>query len=164
MICWEGATVSTGASFVQELQASPCLYSSLPANANFVLPIYPTRSSSRNEQDVRLPFSEPYDSFLLDGPNSNGCEEKNESNIVIEALESISGLSYRERSGDELLSSPSKRRQQSLTHREKSVRLLRQCSSWTQLENTMDQMRLQGMKTYSVLFYEFKKRNSVSYY
>ena len=106
LICWEGATVSTGASFVQELQASPCLYSSLPTNANFVLPIYPTRLNSRNEQGIQLPFSEPYDSFVLDGLVSDGNEEKNEDNIVIEALESISRLSYREQSEDEILSSP----------------------------------------------------------
>jgi hypothetical protein len=68
--------------------------------------------------------------------------------IVVDALESISGLSYRE-SSDSIL--PQRRtppvsptRRQHFSHREKSQRLLRQCSSWNQLEDTLDNRLLLG--------------------
>jgi hypothetical protein len=67
--------------------------------------------------------------------------------IVVDALESISGLSYRE--SDSIIpqrrtSPASSPRRQQFSHREKSQRLLRQCSSWTQLEDTLDNRRLLG--------------------
>ena len=68
--------------------------------------------------------------------------------IVVDALESISGLTYRESSDSILpqrMTSPaSPTRRQQFSHLEKSQRLLRQCSSWNQLEDTLDNRLLLG--------------------
>ena len=82
------------------------------------------------------------DHLLSPGSNSaidnhgDGMEEMDD--IVVEALESI--RSHRLNKYGYEMSIP-----RPLSHREKSRRLLRQCSSWTQLEATPDsEMRLDG--------------------
>jgi hypothetical protein len=67
--------------------------------------------------------------------------------IVVDALESISGLSYRESDSivpQRMTSPASPTRRQQFSHLEKSQRLLRQCSSWNQLEDTPDNRLLLG--------------------
>ena len=82
-----------------------------------------------------MPFSEPYERLMDDYENDD---------IVLDALESISGLSYRSNAtslaaiGVPESFSPRK----TLSHRQKSVRLLQHCPSWTQLENTLENRRL----------------------
>ena len=86
--------------------------------------------------------------------------------IVVDALESISGLSYRESELREKITSaisltsvshsspPLSRQQRRFSYREKSERLLRQCSSWNQLEKSMDNQMLfegQGKQVFLIL-------------
>jgi hypothetical protein len=129
LICWEGATASRGVSFVQELESSPALSSSSSVHITDVLPLPElSHAPSIRASTILLPFSEPYERLIEDYENDD---------IILEALESISGLTYREES---LVASipTSFSPRKSFSHREKSIRLLRQCSSWTQLENTRD--------------------------
>jgi hypothetical protein len=144
-ICWEGATAAGGVAFVQELDASPNL-SSYVANIDFVLPAFPSTPTEPSTMGMQFPLSEPYDTSRL----ADREEEKEDvDGIVIDALESISGLSYLSQSDDDRLcvpaSMPLSPRSQTLSHREKSIRLLSQCSSWTRLEHTFDKMKRQGM-------------------
>jgi hypothetical protein len=62
-----------------------------------------------------------------------GDDETDE--ILLEALESISGLTYREPGSSPNSSISSSRRRSSFNHRERSSLLLRHCNSWTQLDD-----------------------------
>jgi hypothetical protein len=151
-ICWEGATSARGVNYFQELEGSPCLSSLVATNSNFVLPIHPT-ATTPSADHISLPFSTPYESAIQnDTSEVEIVAERNGhvGDIVVDALESISCLSYREQAGnaDFCLSDimpPSPRRRKTLSHREKGIRLLRQCSSWTQLEVTQDKIKEQGI-------------------
>lgn len=145
-ICWEGATSARGVAFVQELDASPNLSSHVVANIDFVLPVFPSTPTEPSTMGMQFPFSEPYDTSRL----ADREEEKEDvDGIVSDALESISGLSYLSQSDDDRLGVPVSMllspRSETLSHREKSIRLLSQCSSWTRLEHTLDKMKRQGM-------------------
>ena len=129
MICWEGATATRGVTFVQELESSPSFALDTIIQVTDVLPIQETSPASNiRASTIALPFSEPYERMLEDYENDD---------IILEALESISGLSYREESFIAEIPKVSTPRK-NFSHREKSIRLLRKCSSWAQLENTRD--------------------------
>lgn len=70
------------------------------------------------------------DSMVENHPEREELDE-----IVVEAIESISTLSYRENISGQSPLSIRRNKSITLTNREKSVRLLRHCTSWTKLEN-----------------------------
>lgn len=136
-ICWEGAMTGRG-PFVFELAEE--MHECIQGLVSVVLPINPfARGTSMAYQDVKLPFTEPFDKpavfrQLNEAKESDVSDSSDDlDDIVVVALESISTLNYRETVGKEL--SP-RRKSSYLTNQEKSVRLLRQCSSWTQLEQS----------------------------
>jgi len=137
-MCWEGATTSRGVSFVQELEASTWIHSSVSTKAGFVLPVFPGKPE-RAGSGVQMPHLKSYES-----PMEEAIDKKETHDRIIEALESISGLSYRTGGNIFEQSSPSPTRRQALTHRQKSAKLLQHCSSWTQLERRIDKMHRQG--------------------
>ena len=133
-MCWEGATTSRGVSFVQELEASTWIHSSVSTKAGFVLPVFPGKPE-RAESGVQMPHLKSYES-----PMEEAIDKKETHDRIIEALESISGLSYRTGGNIFEQSSPSPTRRQALTHRQKSAKLLQHCSSWTQLEKRIEEL------------------------
>ena len=140
-ICWEGAVAATG-PFVFELaeESNECMHGLVSAH---VLPVNPFASGTAMAyQDLKLPFTEPYEKplglrQLAEATESNVTDMSEElDDFVIEALESISSLNYRETVVNQSAPSSPRRKSTSFTSREKSERLLRQCSSWVQLEQS----------------------------
>jgi hypothetical protein len=147
-ICWEGAMASSGA------HVSQVFTSGIPLSSagldSVVLPLYPflTNESrfdssiyqeTKDAVDLHLPFTSPYKmpTPLKARANFNSDVD----HIVVNALDSISNLSYRE---TDTMASPgsSSRRRSTLTANEKSVRLLEHCKSWTMLDD--EQILLDG--------------------
>ena len=121
------------------------------AHLSNVLPL-PNEVSSLASPDTStlpLPFaSESYERLL---------EDYADNNILLDALESISNFSNSNpndadtqpipwtSSADNIIAVSVPRTptpQKSFSHQEKSSRLLRRCSSWTQLENSSDNRKL----------------------
>lgn len=146
-ICWEGATVAGGVALVQVLNSSPVLTASHPTCVDFVSPSKRHIADRVNETDSNeVDLNES--SEMKDAPDDDDKEEDGIDRIVVQAMESVSGLSTRLPidDGDEIDPEShimsSEERQSS--NREKSVRLLSRCSSWTRLEHTLDKMDRQG--------------------
>lgn len=140
-ICWEGATVAGGFAFVQELDASPTLTASLPTCIDFV-----SLTDALNEKASTLMGAE--ESLKVNSNNNDAAENDDGiDQIIVEAMESVSDLSQCLRNNnddnDNDRIGPRSEKQQ-LSNREKSVRLLSRCSSWTRLEHTLDKMEQQG--------------------
>eukprot|EP00980_Cylindrotheca_fusiformis_P014025 scaffold3670_cov124-Cylindrotheca_fusiformis.AAC.1 len=143
-ICWEGATAARGVAYVTELDASPN-FGPKGAKVDFVLPLFPS-TPVLARKNLKLPFSDPVETSKLAEVAAAGSESKDEQDdgdgFVMGALESISAMNYG--AGEDGLVSPSPRSSTAaLTHREKSIRLLGQCSPWTQLEDDSDTMNQQ---------------------
>ena len=137
-LCWEGATINSGVSFLRELPSSPndslsarCVTSVLP------LPGAKRKRSRALEASLRLPFSEPYEDIAL---NQLTDDEPGSLDLVAEAMQSISTFHMDGGSATlaNSLSQEELKESSQLSHQQKSVRLLRHLSSWTQLENTTD--------------------------
>ena len=81
--------------------------------------------------------------------------------IIVEAMESISTLAHRENFGSNSPTSVTRRnRQLSLTTQEKSERLLRHCSSWTKLDQSLQSLSMFQSQTPSMTLRT--QRNSLS--
>lgn len=99
----------------------------------------PFTQSYRMPSDLRLVSgTEHMFKSSLSLPTTNNRRSVSQTNIglvmddvVVDALESISGLQYRENTP----TPPSPSRRPRLTNLEKSQRFLRHCSSWNQLES-----------------------------
>ena len=147
-ICWEGATTPHGA-FVTSLGHDESGLWSRQELLDHVLPVNPFRRAVGNHTpivpELTLPFSGPslgpavlsdlYRPLSL--TSNHGYEPRALlDDIVVKAIQSISSQNYRESIS---LASPPlspRRLATSFTHTEKSARLLRHCSSWTQLEKS----------------------------
>ena len=149
-ICWDGATEGEGAYVVElvghreGMNNGPVTCTILPlehscqAYSNLAGELYVTATA-----DTDLSHKDP--NFFAISQNGQVIIEAlttddecgDGSNIVIDALDSISSLSYR---GTESLLSPSNspkvKRSQRLSHLEKSHRLVRKCDSWAMLGDT----------------------------
>jgi len=169
LICWEGATGAHGA-FVHELIGLPSssvrednrtpmtfyapiltipIKSTPGANHQLDFPALPFMGPSRRSETFRG-FNEQRDrirrSYNSYDDNALRDDTAFLDGIVLEALRSISSQNYR----DTILSaspplSP-RFRSSTYTPSEKSERLLRQCSSWTQLETSDDSYAYFGLQ------------------
>jgi hypothetical protein len=147
VVCWDGATNVHGA-FVAEIGSDDEGMESHQALVGHVLPLDPY--SKRREEatpEMMLPFTGPsrrsifirdveehrLPSLGFSSSSNKGAEALD--GIVVEALRNISSQSYRASviPGSAMVS---QRRASAFSHREKSEILLRQCSSWTQLESS----------------------------
>ena len=140
-ICWEGAMASSGAHVSQVFTSGTPLASA--GLDSVVLPLCPFRTyesrfvSSMYEEtkdavNLHLPFTSPYKmpTPFMERANSNFDVD----HIVVNALDSISNLSFRDTDTMASPGSPSRRRS-TLTANEKSVRLLEHCKGWTMLDD-----------------------------
>ncbi|KAL3939603.1 MAG: hypothetical protein SGBAC_005697 [Bacillariaceae sp.] len=139
-ICWEGATVAGGVALVQVLHGSPVLTSSLPTCVDFVSQRRPNIAEPAFATDaIRVDADE---SIEMKETMEDGKEEEGIDRIVVEAMESVSGFSLRSQiAGDD--DDEINPESHIMSSREKSVRLLSRCSSWTRLEHTLDKMEHQ---------------------
>lgn len=147
-ICWEGATAAQGA-FVskihseEEYEGGLETFTSLrlfaPVTAN-VLPFYASPVNAarhhhlESERGLQLPFTSPYrmPSFVIKRDGTKAVSEVTDTvDVVKDALDS---LTLRNLSSHSPNFSPLRR--PVLSSREKSVRLVRYCSSWTLLDDT----------------------------
>lgn len=149
-ICWDGATEGEGAYVVElvdhqgDMNNGPvtctilALEQSNQAYSNLADELYVTATA-----DTEVSLKEP-NLFVItqteegNFETSTSDDERGDgSNIVIDALDSISSLSYR---GTESMLSPSNspkvKRSQRLSHLEKSHRLVQKCDSWAMLGDT----------------------------
>ncbi|CAJ1967590.1 unnamed protein product [Cylindrotheca closterium] len=143
-ICWEGATVAGGVALVHVLDASPVLASSLPTCVDFVSQRRPYIADRAFE--IKTDLMGPYESFETKDITNEATEKDAIDRIVVEAMESVSGFSSRSQieDDDEInRESHGLSEEMQLSSREKSVRLLSRCSSWTRLEHTLDKMERQ---------------------
>jgi hypothetical protein len=108
-----------------------------------VLPVQQVREVATTRQDVNLPFTKPSQRapsrvHSVDETTPNPLRETSEEleDIVIDAMESISRLSFRESMSNQTQLSPGRKKFASFSVREKSERLVRHCSSWTELDQT----------------------------
>ena len=141
-VCWDGATEDNGA-YVQELVDHDRDLEDINLNC-MVLPLEHSNKTSSNlarelyvtsddgessERDLKLPFTSEEVKSIDEPPDVEG--------IVIDALDSISSLSYR---GSQSLlspiSSPKVKRSQRLSYIEKSQRLVQNCDTWSTLGDT----------------------------
>lgn len=149
-ICWDGATEGEGAHVVElvdhrgdvnndtvrctilPLEQSNRGYSALAHELYVTAPAHSERSQEEPHSSAPGPSSQVNTEASI-----SDDERKNVSNVVIDALDSISSLSYR---GTESIMSPSNspkvKRSQRLSHLEKSQRLVRTCDSWAMLGDT----------------------------
>lgn len=135
-----------GVALVQVLDSSPNLNDSLPTCIDFV---YPRRRYTPHTVNETASIGE--DSKEGSEKEAAADEAKEEENgidrIVVQALESVSELSTRNPISDDDEVDPESQMASEERHssnREKSVRLLSRCSSWTRLEHTLDKMDRQG--------------------
>ena len=140
-ICWEGATATKGA-FVKELQ--PLVEGSAAEEGithglvTGLLPINPyqleeTIGHYSAGKHLLENFSLPFTGDSRDELSAK-AELESENNLIAEAIQSISKPSFEEN--------------QHISHREKSIRLLQSCPTWTQLDATKQnraRLELQGM-------------------
>lgn len=159
-VCWDGSTLSDGA-FVTDL------FDDTGDTLQFssdVLPIDPfERIVSKHQDsmyekvdimeqsvvDLNLPFSSPIEmaaSNPLQNALSNIMEDEETQDsakiddLVIEAMDSISSLSYRESTS--LLSPGKEQKRDILSHHERSDRLLQHVESWATLDDTAENKAL----------------------
>ncbi|CAB9515085.1 expressed unknown protein [Seminavis robusta] len=166
-ICWEGATASKGA-FVQELGASgvDSVEGSSRCLSSYVLPIDPySTQAALNYQnfvpDLALPFTQSDASAKHSklkraianerrktrgiSVGHEGTDSGIDDEVVEDAIQSISMADYKRNVFDTSPPASYKRRVKNYSHREKSVRLLRKCPAWSQLDDTKEnRMRLEG--------------------
>jgi hypothetical protein len=160
-ICWEGATASQGA-FVQELAPVETGLLQGPARCllSNILPVDPhSMQASLNYQDFVQNLALPFTQSDADGRHSNMkrivLSERKKASMVTDssgiddevveaAIRSISMADYNK---NVLITSPTESFTRPVTnysHREKSVRLLRKCPAWTQLDDTDENRRRLG--------------------
>jgi hypothetical protein len=133
-LCWEGATASRGVSFLQELPGSPvgthsplCVASVVPCPAL-------VKAASRSlDASASLPFMKAEGESSTD---KDAHTELSSMDLVAQAVQSISSIRQDEKIIAEgtvdSLKDPADL--SALSHQQKSERLLRHVSSWTQLE------------------------------
>jgi hypothetical protein len=150
-ICWDGASDDTGA-FVQELMSDEEGID-LVSRPSSILPLHVPRAGKSlisdelyvetsveepSERDVGLPFTGAENSEGVFVPQP-GTTTMITDEIVIDALDSISSLSYR---GAESIFSPRRtakaKRTQRLSYTEKSERLVKDLNSWSVLDNSKE--------------------------
>ena len=139
-VCFEGSNSESGA-FLYELSNEEA-HEMSQSIVSSVLPVCPLAAAistptQTSPHHLGLPFTE-----LLTDPRApvddhhhriHSADSGELDDIVVKAMESISHLSYRDSVANQSPSSPS-RKAFSFSHREKSRRLLRHCTSWTRLE------------------------------
>lgn len=144
-VCWEGATSGQGA-YVHEFGQGSENFDNKAFLAP-VLPIDPFGQPKPLEDGVprlMLPFAESLQGATMDGGLQRESVSSNEFSlegtvldpIVLEALRSISSQTYIDNIVSQSPPRSPRRSTRSFSHKEKSERLLRQCSSWTKLERT----------------------------
>ena len=147
-ICWEGATAAQGAfvskihseeEFEGRLETLTSLHLSPPVTAS-VLPLYASPVNAarhthlKSERGLQLPFTSPYrmPSFVSERGGTKAVSEDTDTvDVVKDALDSLMLTNLSSQS-----SNFSPLRRPVLSSREKSVRLVRYCSSWTLLDAT----------------------------
>ena len=146
-ICWEGATVAGGVALVQVLNDSPMLTAAYPTCVDFVSPSRRYVADRVNETGPKE--DDPKGTLEPKDATEEVLKEEDDGidRIVIEAMESVSGLSFRaqiDEEDDDAIDPEQSFISSEERHREKSVRLLSRMSSWTRLEHTLDKMDRQG--------------------
>ena len=141
-ICWEGAMASS------ESFLSPVVEFDTPVATeklnSLVLPLYPfqTKQSELKDSGIREETEEA-EELHLKIPNAHELPTSLKSpaetfstldDIVVNALDSISNINFRDADSNVSFGS-SFRRKSALTANEKSVRLLEQCNSWNMLDD-----------------------------
>ena len=106
--------------------------------ANYRQPGPESKKGGRRLSNLQLPFTSPYKmpSFVTkqEGPGIIFDGDDDVKDIVKDALDSLSF----ENLLSEVPETISPRRRPSLSHRERSIRLVRHCSSWTLLDDTKE--------------------------
>jgi hypothetical protein len=147
-ICWEGATAAQGA-FVSKIHSEEEYESGLetltslrpfaPVTA-YILPLYasPTNAARhrhlKSERGLQLPFTSPYrmPSFVTNRDGTKTVSEVTGTiDVVKDALDNLRQWNLPSQSP-----TFSRLKRPVLSSREKSVRLVRNCSSWTLLDDT----------------------------
>lgn len=156
-ICWEGATASQG-SFVskihseEEYESKVDALTTLRLFAPVVSDVPPLRSltvnnatqigpeitkTGRRTSYLQLPFTSPYKmpSFAMkqEAPGTI-LENVGVEDVVKDALDSLAIADV----SSEMPERASRVRRPSLSYRERSVRLVRHCSSWIWLDDTKE--------------------------
>lgn len=133
-------------ALVKVLKESPTLTPSLPTCVDFVSQTKPYNADSAFEA-----YSNLMDVYKTSDTNDVAAEQKEDEEIdriVADAMESVSGFSITSQldgdNDDGNFESQKFPQEVQLSNREKSVRLLSRCSSWTRLEHTLDKMERQG--------------------
>lgn len=146
-VCWDGGVEMHGA-YVQELDATTeewneCSVATVISLESFSIPAESSLS------DLRLPYSGSLEKRVsFQQPNlkvsdmSSTYENCMLDQIVAQALESISSYSFRQNVVSQSPPRSPRRKARSFTGKEKSDRLLRQCSSWVQLDDSQSKRLL----------------------
>lgn len=142
-LCLEGSNSERG-SFVYQLTSNDNddAHDLTSSNASSVLPVDPFTipTPGMDRDDLGLLFAAPAEklSSTNRADQNSFPNEKSEDldDIVVKAMESISRLTFRESLRYQSANSPERNKSSFALH-EKSQRLLRHCSSWTKLEQSM---------------------------
>lgn len=135
-MCWEGATATRGAAFIQEMESPP---GSIFSNASLARVLLLSDSKPSNKITEALKNSARTAEYGLLEEVSVPEFRNLDDALTDSTLERIVSVnSAADISFQRSLSTESDMDVSALSHREKSERILRKVSSWTQLEDTVE--------------------------